>query len=64
MRVSCLVVYNKVVVNFINWLLLNCCGIWLYSLRVIAVQSWLSALVALCLLRIDFVFALIRPGER
>jgi hypothetical protein len=44
-------------------LLLNFSGIWLYNLRVIVVQSWLSALVALCLHRTDSVFALIRPSK-
>jgi hypothetical protein len=32
-------------------------------LGVIAVQSWLSALVVLCLHRTDSVFALIRPSK-
>jgi hypothetical protein len=63
MMVSCPVVYNKVVVNFVSLFLLNFGGIWLYSLRFIAVQNWLSALVALCLHKIDFVFALIQPSK-
>jgi hypothetical protein len=43
--------------------LLNFGVIWPYSLGVIAAQSWLSALVALYLHRIDSVFALIRPSK-
>jgi hypothetical protein len=42
---------------------LNFGGIWSYGLGVLAVQSWFSALVALCLHRVDFVFALFRPGK-
>jgi hypothetical protein len=53
------VVYNKVVINFMILLLLNFGDIWFYSLEVIAVQSWLSVLVALCLRRTDSVFAVI-----
>jgi hypothetical protein len=43
--------------------LLNFGGIWPYSLRVIAVQSWFSVLVALCLHRIDSMFALVHPSK-
>jgi hypothetical protein len=45
------------------YLLLNFGGIWPHNLGVIADQSWLSVLVALCLLRIDSMFALFRPSE-
>jgi hypothetical protein len=56
MIISCFVVYNKVVVNFMIQLLLNFGGIWPYSVGLIAVQSWFSDLVALCLRRTDSVF--------
>jgi hypothetical protein len=43
--------------------MLNVGDILSYGLGVIAVQSWFSALVALCLCRIDSVFAIVRPGK-
>jgi hypothetical protein len=60
---SCLVFYNKVVVNFMIYLLLNFGNIWTYGLGFIAVQNWFSVLVALCLYRTDSVFAIVRPGK-
>jgi hypothetical protein len=38
-------------------------GNWPYSLRVVVVQGWFSALIALYLHRTDSMFALIRPNK-
>jgi hypothetical protein len=38
-------------------------GIWLYGLGVVAVESWFSALVVLCLHRTDSMFALIQLSK-
>jgi hypothetical protein len=43
--------------------MLNFGGNWPYSLRVIAVQSWFSTLVALYLHRTDSRFVLTRPSK-
>jgi len=44
-------VYSKVVDNSVIYMLLECGGIWLCGLGVMSVQSWVSGMVALCLVR-------------